>query len=312
MKGDKVHLLAPSMRPVSRLEVDRAKGMLEAIGFSVQVGKNVFNSHGYLAGSDSQRACDLNDAFKDLDCKAIFFLRGGYGALRILPLLNYQDLLSHPKLIMGSNDVTSILLAINKFTGVPVVYGPNLDELKHAPVLEYIDTRLKQSSPTPILHSNFQSAFAFANPGNQIFAKAFWSVEKDLEGELTGGNLTSIASTLGTKYEVSFKDKIVFLNDCNERNDILLRWLVQLSLSSKLKEAKAILFGQFHDCDSRGSYSMHSIQDMIIDYMDNLGVPYVLGLPMNEGGLPNFLPIGVRAKLHAQDKFLEFKESIFE
>lgn len=307
----KVALLAPSSRPVNKLEVKRCVQLLKEFGIAPHVGKHVYSSHGYMAGTDEDRLKDLNSAIEDESVDGIFFLRGGYGALRLLPGINYNALKKNPKVIMGSGDSTALLLSINKESGLNVFYGPNMDEWLNS---HYSDPIIRTLKIRGIHHNlkfdyNQNPNLSSYNWNLKKFVPCYDRILETVEGELIGGNLSSISSLMGTPYEPDFENKIVFLNDCNERNDILMRWINQLIVSGKLQKAKAVILGQFHNCDSRNGYSMHSVQDMIIERLNQSKVQFLLGYPLNEGGLSTVIPIGIRVRIHSDERRIEFLES---
>ena len=300
-KNQVVRLLAPSSRPVSRLEVERCINLVEKMGLKAEVGEHALDTCGYLAGDDQSRLADLNSALEDKNVSGIFFLRGGYGALRLIDKLNYNAILKNPKVIMGSHDASIILLAIHMKTRLNVFYGPNLCDFSGTSTAQMIASKLAHEGRLESISSSHLKEFE----GLPYLS----NLTETVEGRLIGGNLTALTSLMGTPYEVDFEDRIVFLNDTNERNDILYRWITQLRVARKFSKAKAVLFGQFHNCDTRGAYSMHSIKDMIVEQMESLDVPYILGFPMNEGGMVNVLPIGVKVKLDARHAAMRFESS---
>ena len=122
-KGDTIGLISPANQ-ITPKEVEEVVDFLYQKGFSVKLGKHVFDKYGYLAGKDEARAEDVNQMFADKAVKGILTLRGGWGCNRILPLLNYELIRRHPKIIMGYSDITSLLVAISSRTGLITFHGP--------------------------------------------------------------------------------------------------------------------------------------------------------------------------------------------
>lgn len=302
--GDRVALVAPSSRPYSMHEVARAKKLVEEMGYVASLGEHVLDTHGYMAGTDEVRSADLNRAFEDRQIKGVFILRGGYGALRLLPNLNYQALIENPKVIIASKDATSILLAIHKQTRLTVFYGPDLVDIVDSQTFNLFSTVLKSREIFDSIEPNKEFG-----GGGKFSDFCHHDLEQDIEGKLIGGNLTSLVSLMGTKFEPAIVDHILFLNDYKERNDILDRWLTTLCVSSKMQSTKAVVYGQFKDCYQRGTFSMHSIYELIIERMTQLNKPYLLGFPLGEGGKHSILPIGSKVRLEAKTGAMTFLEA---
>ena len=126
-KGDKIAILAPASPPSNPYTVRRSIQVVSDLGFKPIPGKCIFQRHGYLAGSDEERAEDLMNAFKDTSIAGIFFIRGGYGCARLLPLLDFQEIKNNPKVLLGFSDITSLHLAITKMADLVTFHGPNID-----------------------------------------------------------------------------------------------------------------------------------------------------------------------------------------
>ena len=122
--GMNIGVIAPSSNTWENQDVEYALDVVRSLGFNAVAGKHLYKRHGYLAGSDSQRAEDVNRMFADPDIKGIFCSRGGYGASRILPMLNYNVIRSNPKVLLGYSDITALHLAINGITGLITFHGP--------------------------------------------------------------------------------------------------------------------------------------------------------------------------------------------
>ena len=108
------------------LELQLALETLEAIGLKAKVGDHVMDRFGYLAGTDEDRAADINAAFADPRIDAVFALRGGWGASRILPYLDFDVIRKNPKILLGYSDITSLLNAVFAKTGLITFHGPNV------------------------------------------------------------------------------------------------------------------------------------------------------------------------------------------
>ena len=123
--GDTVGIVAPASATFQTLDVTIARESLEALGLKVRVGANVLARHGYLAGSDKERAADINAFFADAAVRAVFPIRGGWGSSRLLPHLDYDLIRKNPKVVVGYSDITALHLAIQAKTGLVTFHGPN-------------------------------------------------------------------------------------------------------------------------------------------------------------------------------------------
>jgi muramoyltetrapeptide carboxypeptidase len=113
-RGDVIGLVAPSSSPLSQERIDKGAEYFERLGYPVKLGKNIRAVRGFLAGTDEQRAADINGMFADKFVKAIVAVRGGYGTPRILPLIDYPLARRNPKIVVGYSDLTALQIALYK------------------------------------------------------------------------------------------------------------------------------------------------------------------------------------------------------
>ena len=122
--GDTIGIVAPSSAPPDPKAIDRSVATLEALGFKVRLARNVRKRHGFLAGSDRERAADLMQMFQDRKVQAILCVRGGYGSGRLLGLLDYQAITENPKIFVGYSDITALHCALLVKSGLVTFHGP--------------------------------------------------------------------------------------------------------------------------------------------------------------------------------------------
>ncbi|MCL2286620.1 MAG: LD-carboxypeptidase [Firmicutes bacterium] len=264
-KGDTVAVTATSgICNTEKLENGVQK--LKDLGLQVKVMDSCYASHGsYLAGEDSLRLNDLHAAFADKSIKGIFAARGGYGAARLLPCLNYELIRRNPKIFVGFSDVTALHIVLNQFCGLATFHGP---------------------MPASC-GSNFTVGWAFHLPAAALYPGR-------AAGILTGGNLSIIASTLGTPYEIKTRGRILFLEETKEEPYRVDRLLLQLKLAGKFKDAAGIAFGDF---SPESLDTLHTaIQELVISERK----PAIWGLPCGHT-TPNItLPLGQTVTLLSQ------------
>ena len=123
--GDTVGLVIPSSATWDEIDVDILLEALAKLGLKGKLGKHVFDRRGYFAGRDEDRAADINAMFADPEVKAIHCIRGGWGAARLLPLLDWATIAAHPKILQGYSDITALLLSLHHKTGLVTFHGPN-------------------------------------------------------------------------------------------------------------------------------------------------------------------------------------------
>jgi len=218
--GDTVALLALSGPCTSREKFKRAITTMVGMGLEVHVMQSCYSIHpelDYLAGYDDLRLNDLHTAFADKNIKGIFAMRGGYGAGRLLPYINYDLIRKNPKVFVGYSDVTAMHIALNQFCDLVTFHG----------AMPYSDPEDVSLSHT-IQFSGLQTLF----PG-------------ETTGRITGGNLSVIASTLGTPYEIDTRRRILLLEEVGEPLYKIDRLLLQLKLAGKFSHAAGIIFGDF-------------------------------------------------------------------
>lgn len=236
--GDKVAITAPSS-PVPDEKLEASIASIKFLGLDPVVMPSCSMHHGYLAGQDHQRADDLNAAFASEEYKGIFCLRGGYGAMRILPLLDFDMIRQHPKVFVGYSDITALHTSINKLCGFITFHGPmpTTDYRVHE---GFTNNSLRQCLFAPTDLKIFQ------NPPNE---KIHILCRGKAQGMLTGGNLSLLAGTLGSPYEVDTRGKILFIEDVDEEPYRVDKSLTALSLAGKFRDCEGIILGTFARCE---------------------------------------------------------------
>lgn len=299
-KGDLIGLITPASTPDDLSRVENSVKYFERLGYSVKVGKNVGKYRGYLAGTDDERLNDLHSMFKDKNVKAIFSLRGGYGAIRLLDKINYRLIKSNPKLFVGYSEITALQNAIFSKTGLLTFAGP-------MPAVDFCN------DVSPFTEEFFWNLVTSKrklgkikypeDPTPQTLKKG------SANGQIIGGNLAVFNALLGTKYFPDMKNKILFLEDINEAPYKVDRLLNQLRLSGVFSKIKGIVLGRFVDCyEDDANKKTLTLGEVIDDYICPLKIPSVYVFP--HGHIKDFvtIPIGLKVKLDATKTSLEFLE----
>ncbi len=303
--GDTIGIISPASPTENRSEVLRATEWWQKKGYQVVVGKNVNKQRGFVAASEKERADDFNEMFVRDDVDAVFVTQGGYGSAQIIPLIDFDAVAKHPKILTGFSDITSLHLAINKFSKLVTFHGPGAARFNPAELTRYTERY-------------FFKAVASTEPVGKIplADKKKWlhTIHPGVaEGDLIGGNLTLICATLGTPYEIETKDKILLIEDVDIEPWIFDHMLSHLRNAGKLKELAGIVISECVNCvpfmQNPGYHVDISLEDVLEYYLQPLGIPTLSGLPLGHTKDMATLPLGVKARLDATRKEFYVLES---
>ena len=304
--GDTVGLIAPASAAFEPATIREGIETLQSLGFKVKTGKHIKEKYGYLAGSDEKRVADLHQMFIDDEVKAIIALRGGYGSMRLLNLIDYNLIRKNPKIFMGYSDITSINLAIYHKTGLVTFHGPVAISSFSKYTQEYFWKTV--SSPEAL------GEIKHPDPGNSLRPTAHLNTIRSgkATGRLVGGNLTLFTALLGTPYEVDTKDAILFLEETGEEPYDVDRMLTQLLLAGKLKHVAGIVFDRCPTCKPSdykpAFYNTFSLEEILEDRLGQLSCPVLYGLNVGHEADKPTLPMGIQVTLDADRKALTFDE----
>jgi muramoyltetrapeptide carboxypeptidase len=283
-RGDRVALVAPAS-PFARDEFDAGLLELGALGFEPVYEASVFARARYLAGAAADRAAALQRAWSDPAIAAIMAVRGGYGSVHLLPLLDETVFDGPPKAFIGYSDNTSILSWLTLQRGIVSFHGP------------MIERRLSRGE-AGYDRDTFQRALCRTEPMGEIASPSLEAIRSgEAAGVLVGGTITQLAASLGTPFAFTPPPGcILFLEDVGERPYRMDRLLTQLKLAGVIARASALVFGELRGCDEPGGTP--AIRDVIADLLDDFRGPVLYGLPSGHTTGPTFtLPFGVRARV---------------
>ncbi|PAV31343.1 LD-carboxypeptidase [Virgibacillus profundi] len=290
-KGDTIGVIAPSGPP----DLDKLKQaipFLKKMGLHVKLGKHIDKVHGYLAGTDEERLEDLHEMIANPEIKAIIFARGGYGMGRIVPDIDFNLIKRNPKIIWGYSDITYLHTAIRKKVGLVTFHGPMLA------------SDIAEEGFDELSASMFEQLFEPKRYGYTEKISALHEiVSGESEGQLVGGNLSLLVSTLGSSYEIDTKGKLLLLEDIGEEPYKIDGMLNQLKFSGKLADAAGIVVGDFAKAEPKLDPSL-TMEQVFYDYFNDLSCPVLAGFKIGHC-FPHFsVPLGVQAKLSTKDKSL--------
>ncbi len=305
--GDTIGLISPSSSiPESRYL--KAIGNIESMGFKVKIGKFALQRNGYLAGTDDERLDDLHCMFEDESVNGIWCLRGGYGATRILDKINYRLIRNNPKVFIGYSDVTALLQAFQLKCGLVCFHGPVANSEYSPYTLEHVRNILMNPTDTYTITGHPENYEGQTRPG--FFSNVITG--GTARGVLTGGNLSLIAAMTGTDYEWETKNKLLFLEDLEEKPYRIDRMLTQLRLTGELQRGSGLMLGIFDKCQPGASDESLSLIDMFKDRLADLNIPTIYG--MSFGHITNqfTIPLGIEAELNTEQNTLTLLESAVE
>lgn len=248
-EGDRVAVISPTTW-ADIDAVNKGEQRIRAMGLEPVMFPTCYSKHGYLSAPDEKRAEDVNNAFADESIKGIVCLRGGYGTMRILNLLDYDMIRKNPKIFMGYSDITGLHAAFNRICRMVTYHGPmalsSFAKVKGNKVKfeKYTYESLRKN-----LFTN-EAPGLVENPKGEAMESL---VGGKAEGEIIGGNLSLLAATLGSPYEVDAKGKILFIEDIGEPLYKIDRMLTSLALAGKFKDCAGVILGTWIDCLQQGS-----------------------------------------------------------
>ncbi|AND37838.1 S66 peptidase family protein [Cytobacillus oceanisediminis] len=296
-KGDAIGIIAPASPP-NQENLKRSLAFLDELGVKVKMGDHVTDQYGYLAGNDEDRLADLHKMFLDKEVKAIICAGGGYGTGRIASQIDYSLIKENPKIFWGYSDITFLHTAIRQQTGLVTFHGPMLA------------SDIGKEDADPLSKQYFNQLF---EPVTLDYPEGISNLETMVSGRasgvLTGGNLSLLASTIGTPYEIDTKDKLVLIEDINEEPRAVDRMLNQLHMAGKLEDAAGFIIGDFNNCVPERELSLE-LDEVLDTYIKRVNKPAVKGFNIGHCSPHISVPLGVMAELDAAGKKLIIESGV--
>lgn len=293
--GDTIGIVSPAS-PIDPEKLAKGQRVVEDAGFRVKRFPHVLDADHYLAGSDRDRAADLQAAFQDDEVDAIWCSRGGYGCARLLPHLDLDAMAAANKLFLGFSDITTIHLALNR-RGLPTIHAP---------------MALSLSVPRePYVAASFLNVLQGADPIPAEAPRATTLVGGVAEGDVTGGCLCLLCDSLATPDALDATGKILLIEDVDENPHRVDAMLTHLILAGVLASAAGIVVGEMSNTDERHDASIggRPWRDIVTERIAPLGIPTVIDYPFGHRKEMLSLPLGVRARLDADAGTLTYLET---
>ncbi|MDP4192297.1 MAG: LD-carboxypeptidase [Bacteroidota bacterium] len=304
-KGDRVGLVAPGSF-ITESELKESITNLENLGLKAVYSENILSRYGYLGGKDSQRSLDLNNMFARKDVDAIMCVRGGYGCARILPSLDYNLIKENPKILIGYSDITALINAIFKKTGLISFHGPVGISTFNEFSLYYFKNTLVEPVDTLTLWNARDE-----NP-QDLSRKVVPIRNGKATGQLVGGNLSIVVSMIGTPYDINMDGKIVFLEEVGEEPYRIDRMLTQMIEAGKFDKVAGVALGVFEKCEAKEKdpsfVSSLSLMEVLFDRLFDLGVPVIYGLSFGHVTNKFTLPVGLKVELDVDSQVIRLLE----
>jgi muramoyltetrapeptide carboxypeptidase len=286
--GNTIGVIAPSS-PFDPQALERGLCVLQAMGYITRSAQGLAARSGFLAGDDAHRANQLHAMFADDAIHAIICARGGYGALRILSLLDYDLIRAHPKPFFGFSDSTVLHQALRVKTGLVTFHGPMVCTLDRGDGLTRASWQQAAGRDIPLV---LESDAHRTIKGGRA------------RGCLVGGNLTSLCHLVGTLFAVSYRNCILFIEDTGERPYRIDRMLVHMKLSGCFDGLSGVILGSFKNCGARVE-----IDGIVRQLFDDCDIPIMAGVAAGHRRRNLTLPLGIRAELDADNGTLRYLES---
>ena len=299
--GDTIALINPSAAVYEREPYAVAAESLQALGFKVREAPNLRARYGHLAGSDRQRADDVNSMFADPTVQGLLAMHGGSGGNRMLPLVDYELIRRTPKFLGGFSDLTALINAVHTKTGLVTFHAPmGASEWNAFSVDQFRRTVMNAEALT--LSNPRPEGDALA-PREGRIATIRAGIAR---GPLLGGNLTVLAAMAGSGYWPNFKGAILLLEDINEYIYRIDRMLSTLKLASALDGLAGVVLGAFTRCEPGEGYGTLTLDEVFDDHFKPLNIPVYRGAQFGHIRRKFTLPVGLPVEMDAGAGTLRF------
>ena len=292
-RGHRIGVVSPSYW-LEKKGLGNAVTVFQKKGYEVQLGDSVYLKDGPFAGTPQQRANDINQMFSDPNIDAIFCARGGYGANRVLPLLDYDLIQSKPKIFMGYSDITAFLTSITQKTGLVTFHGPMLSTFKNKLVPYNLDTLVN------VLSGKEDIRIVEPNELKPTILKSGKAI-----GPLWGGNMCLLVNRLGTKNQLNTDGVILFIEDVDENLYAFDRMLFHMKEAGMFENIRGLIVGELTEIKDEIIPFGKTTDEIILDVCGDLNIPIVTNFPCGHGNYQATFPISLPVELRADNNFVE-------
>lgn len=288
-KGDKIAIVSPAKK--LPCDLNSAISILEQWGLEVITGENLYAEHHQFAGTDAERAKDLQTFLDNPDIRAIFASRGGYGTIRIIDELDFTRFKESPKWLIGFSDITILLSHLFAVLDTQSIHGQ-------------MPKTFDDASPESL--ESLRKAL-FGESLSYEYKSEFKNRAGDAEGILIGGNLTLLVMTEGSESAIDFTDKILFLEDVGEHEYAIDRLMRMLKRSGRLSRLKGLIVGAFNGITPEDIPFGWSPEEIIMEIVNEYNYPVCFNFPVGHIDDNRSLIVGKTARLSVDQKKVSLK-----
>ena len=288
--GCRIGVVSPSYW-LKKQYMEKTSKFFQDKGYTMVMGNSNSMKWGPFAGTPQERADDIHHMFSNPKIEAIICARGGYGANRVLPLLDYNLIRDNPKIFMGYSDITAYLTSITQKTGLVTFHGPMMVSYKKGFVNYNFQTmeRILNGTPDFKIESPDSLPARILKPGIAM-------------GPLWGGNMTLLINRLGTSDSLDTDGVILFLEDLDEYLYSFERMLVQIRTAGMLDNIAGLIIGELHEFKDQDVAFERNTDEIVMDICGDLDIPIVSNFPCGHGTYQATLPISIPVELYAKQQ----------
>ena len=288
--GCRIGVVSPSYW-LKKQDMEKTSKFFQDKGYTMVMGNSNSMKWGPFAGTPQERADDIHHMFSNPKIEAIICARGGYGANRVLPLLDYNLIRDNPKIFMGYSDITAYLTSITQKTGLVTFHGPMMVSYKKEFVNYNFQTmeRILNGTPDFKIESPESLPARILKPGIAM-------------GSLWGGNMTLLINRLGTSNSIDTDGVILFLEDLDEYLYSFERMLLQMRTAGMLDNIAGLIIGELHEFKDQDVAFERNTDEIVMDICGDLEIPIVSNFPCGHGTYQATLPISIPVELYAKQQ----------
>lgn len=284
-KGDTIGIVSPA-RWLEEKSLVKTVRLLEKAGYKVKVGSAARLRENQYAGTTEDRVKELEEMFSDKEVKAIICSRGGYGAIRVTDMIDYDLIRRNPKIFVGYSDITALHSAILKSTGLTTFHGPML--------ISFVDTKdeFTWKHLFEVISSNAPSEMIFPKDQQPKVLR-----QGNAEGQLFGGNLTLLINMIGTRFDFNTEEKILFIEDTDEKLYSIDRLLLHLKRSGKLGRIAGLIVGEVTKLSDEEIPFGKSLDEIVLDVCRDTQFPIISNFPCGHGEHQMTMPYNIMTQM---------------
>jgi len=294
-KGDIIGLVAPAGPIVHEDQLRQGIRLLRELGFEVKFRRDNWRGRGYLAADDAARAREFNELWADPEVKGLLAVRGGYGCLRMVDGVDMDLVRRVPKIFIGFSDISMLLTAIHRQTGLATFHGPMVTTLPRSdrPSVQAF-VQLLTGRPVETIPAERAEA-----------GKIEVLLSGSARGRLAAGNLATLVHLLDTPYELSWRGRILVLEEVNEAPYRIDRMLTHLHRAGRLQQLAGLILGTFAGYDD--PVNMATCEDCwqrILELLGQANIPVWGNFPSGHTARNHILPLGIEAEMDSATRTL--------